>query len=205
MRKVDLNVNIRNSSGNRQTVKLRREDKIPAVLYGKNGSDNTLLKINFKDISNLVAKNGENVVVELHFGSESVPAVIKEVQRSPVDRNIIHVDFQPVTLHEVIHAEVPIVIVNGSRVEKNGWVINKQIGAVEVEGEVENIPQSIKLDVSKLRIGDVLKVSDLEVAQELSILTEKDNVVLSIRAFKEEPLDLEFDRTEPELITKEEK
>ncbi len=203
MKKVDLNVDIRSKAGKNQAYKLQKEEMVPAVLYGRDKKDNTLLKIDSKSLSSLVSKNGENVVVELKLGDDTVPAIIKEVQRDPVDRSIMHIDFQPITLHEIIHAEVPVLIVNGNIVEKNGWVINKQIGSVEVEGEVENIPQSIKLDVSKLRIGDVVKVSDIEVAQELSILTDKENVILSIKAFKEEPINLEFERTEPELVKKE--
>jgi large subunit ribosomal protein L25 len=200
MRRIDLNVNIRDYAGHKQTRKLKREEMIPAVLYGIEAKQNTLLKVNIKEISTMLEKNGENVVAELRLGNETIPAIIKEVQRNPVNRGIMHVDFQPISLHEVIHAAVPVVIINGNRVEKNGWVINKQLTTVEVEGEADRIPQTIRLDVSSLRIGDIIKVADIEVAEELSIVTDKDNVVLSVRAFKEEPLNLEFDRVEPELV-----
>ena len=58
-------------------------------------------------------------------------------------------------LHEIIHAEVPILIMNGERIEKNGWIINRQTSQIEVEGEVEKIPQHISIDASKLKLGDV--------------------------------------------------
>lgn len=199
MKKVSVSANIREQSGNKQTRKLGREDMIPGVLYTK-GGQSKLLKLSFNEINSALERYGDRVVVQLNVGSDEVPAIIKEVQRDPVNHKIIHIDFQPVSLHEVIHAEVPIVIINGERAEKNGWIINRQVGEVQVQGEVENIPRSITIDASKLKLGDVLKVSDLEISQELSILSPSEEIVLSVKQFKEEPIDLIFPRTEPELI-----
>lgn len=199
MKTVSLNANIREQAGNKQGRKLRREDMVPGVLYSK-GSQGRLLKLDYSEMNATIEKYGDRVIVQLKVGAEEVPAIIKEVQRDPVSHKIIHLDFQPVSLHEVIHAEVPIIVINGDRAEKNGWLINRQLGQVEVEGEVENIPRSINIDAAKLKIGDVLKVADLEISQELSILNSAEDVVLSVKQFKEEPIDLIFPRTEPELI-----
>jgi large subunit ribosomal protein L25 len=199
MKTVSLNANIREQAGNKQGRKLRREAMIPGVLYSK-GSQGRLLKLDYSEINTTIEKYGDHVVVQLKVGNEDVPAIIKEVQRDPVSHKIVHIDFQPVSLHEVIHAEVPIVVINGDRVEKNGWLINRQLGQIEVEGEVESIPRSINIDASKLNLGDVLKVADLEISEELSILTAPEDVILSVKQFKEEPIDLIFPRTEPEII-----
>lgn len=199
MKKVSLNADIREHKGKHQSSKLGREDAVPAILYEK-AATGTLLKVDQKEISNLLAKNGENVIVELKIGSREIPAVIKEVQRHPVDRRIIHLDFQPVTLHEIIHADVPILIVNGERVEKDGWIINKQMLQVEIEGEVEKIPASITMDASKFKPGDVIKVSDVEISEELAITNKSEEVIFSIIPYKERPFDLVFNRTEPELV-----
>lgn len=199
MKKVDLAANIRTQSGNKQARKLRKESMIPAVLYDKD-KKGKLLKIDAKEISNMIEKNGENVVVKLKIDGSEIPAVIKEVQRDPVYKNLVHIDFQPVSLHEVIHAELPILLVNGERVEKNGWVIHKQMLQVEVEGEVEKIPANVTIDASKYKVGDVLRVSDIEISEEISIVNDGSEVVFSIKSFKEEPVDLVFDRTEPELV-----
>lgn len=199
MNQISLNANIREQAGNKQGRKLKSLDMIPGVLYSK-GSQSKLLKLNCSEINDAIDKHGDRVVVQLHVDGEEIPAIIKEVQRDPVNYRIIHVDFQPVSLHEVIHAEVPIVVINGDRAEKNGWVINRQLGLVAVQGEVLNIPRSITVDAAKLSIGDVLKVSDLEISEELSILSDFEDVVLSVKQFKEEPIDLIFPRVEPELI-----
>ncbi|MDF2891473.1 MAG: ribosomal protein [Clostridia bacterium] len=159
-----------------------------------------LLKLDFTEINSTIEKYGDHVVVQLKVGNDEVPAIIKEVQRDPVSHKIVHIDFQPVSLHEVIHADVPIVIINGDRAEKNGWILNRQLGQVEIEGEVESIPRNITIDASKLKLGDVLKVADLEVSSELSILSAAEDVVLAVKQFKEEPIDLIFPQTEPELI-----
>ena len=199
MKTISLNANIREQAGNKQGRKLKREAMIPAVLYAK-GAKSKLLKLDYIEINSAIEKYGSHVVVQLKVENDEIPAIIKEVQRNPITRKIEHVDFQPVSLHEVIHANVPIVILNGDKIEKNGGIINRQLGQVELEGEVESIPRSITIDVSKLSIGDVLKVADLEISSELSIISNIDDIVLAIKQHKEEPIDLIFPITEPELI-----
>ncbi|HYE83690.1 MAG TPA: 50S ribosomal protein L25 [Clostridia bacterium] len=202
MKNVELNVNNRTGSGNKQTRKLKKEECIPAILYQK-GTKGKLLKVNESELNNILAKNGENIIVKLRVDGTEIPAVIKEVQRDHLQQHLIHVDFQPVTLHEIIHAEVPILVVNGERVEKSGWVINKQMTELEIEGEVEKIPPAVTVDASKYRVGQVLRVADLEISKELSIINEKNEVIFSILPTKEEPIDLVFNRVEPELVNSE--
>ncbi|HYF83522.1 MAG TPA: 50S ribosomal protein L25 [Clostridia bacterium] len=202
MKNVELGVNNRTGSGNKQTRKLRKENCIPAILYEK-GSKGRLLKVDEIELRSLLAKNGENVIVKLSVDGTEIPAVIKEVQRDHLQDRLIHVDFQPVTLHEIIHAEVPILVVNGERVEKNGWVINKQMTEVEIEGEIEKIPPVITVDASKYTVGHVLRVAELEISKELSIINEKNEVILSILPTRDEPINLVFDRVEPELVNTE--
>lgn len=202
MKNVNLDADIRNRSGSKQSRKLRRENKIPAILYEKD-SPGRMLKLDEREVNNLISKHGENIVVMIHMAGEEVPAIIKEIQRDPANNRLIHIDFQPVSIHEVVHAEVPILVVNGERVSKSGWVINKQLGKIEVEGEVEKIPASIIVDATKIKKGGVFRVSDIEVSEELSVINSGDEVVLSILQAKNEPIDLVFDREEPELVTRE--
>jgi len=199
MKKVELNVANRTGSGNKQSRKLKKENCIPAILYGK-GSAGRLLKIDESELNNIIAKNGENVVVKLRIDGTEIPAVIKEIQRDHLQQHMIHVDFQPVTLHEIIHAEVPILVVNGEKIERSGWVINKQMTELEIEGEVEKIPPAITVDAAKYKVGQVLRVADLEISKELSIVNEKNEVILSILPTKDRPSDLVFNRVEPELV-----
>jgi len=202
MKKVELNVDNRTGSGNKQSKKLKKENCIPAILYVK-GSAGRLLKIDESELNNIIAKNGENVVVKLRIDGTEIPAVIKEIQRDHLQQHLIHVDFQPVTLHEIIHAEVPILVVNGEKIERSGWVINKQMTELEIEGEVEKIPPAITVDAAKYKVGQVLRVADLEISEELSIVNEKNEVILSILPTKDRPIDLVFNRVEPELVTTE--
>lgn len=204
MKNIELNVNDRTGHGNKQSRKLRREHLIPGILYQK-GSAGRLLKVDEGELSNAIAKNGENIVVKLRVDGTEIPAVIKELQRDHLGDHLVHVDFQPVTLHEIIHAEVPILVVNGERVEKNGWVINKQMTELEIEGEVEKIPPTITVDASKYKVGQVLRVADIEISGELSIVNAGNEVIFSILPTREEPIDLVFDRVEPELVTTEKK
>lgn len=204
MKNIELNVNDRSGHGHRQARKLKKEKLIPAILYQK-GTTGRLLKVDEGELSSAIAKNGENVIVKLRVDGKEIPAVIKEIQRNHLGDHLVHVDFQPVTLHEIIHAEVPILVVNGERVEKNGWVINKQMTELEIEGEVEKIPPAITVDASKYTVGQVLRVADIEIAGELSIVNEGNEVIFSILPTRDEPIDLVFDRVEPEMVTSEKK
>ena len=177
MKKVELKADNRTGSGSKQSKKLKKENCIPAILYVK-GSAGRLLKIDESELNNIIAKNGENVVVKLRIDGTEIPAVIKEIQRDHLQQHLIHVDFQPVTLHEIIHAEVPILVVNGEKIERSGWVINKQMTELEIEGEVEKIPPAITVDAAKYKVGQVLRVADLEISEELSIVNEKNEVSL---------------------------
>ncbi len=204
MKNIELNANNRVDHGNRQSRKLRKEHRIPAVLYQK-GSNGRLLNVDEDELRNMIAKNGENVIVKLRVDGLEIPAVMKEVQRDHLNDHLIHVDFQPVTLHDIIHAEVPILVINGEKIEKNGWVINKQMTELEIEGEVEKIPPAITVDASKYKVGQVLRVSDIEISKELSVVNEGNEVIFSILPTKDQPIDLVFDRVEPELVTAEKK
>lgn len=199
MKSINLNANIRKHAGRNQARKLERASMIPAILYSKN-SQSRLLKLDYNEIQYAIDKYGEHIIVNLQVDNEETPAIIKEVQRDPISYKIVHIDFQPVSLHEIIHAEVPVLIINGNRVEKNGWVINKQLGQIEVQGEVESIPRNFTIDASKLKLGEILRVADLEISKELSILSDAEDIILSIKQFKEEPIDLIFPITSPELI-----
>ena len=199
MKNIELNVDYRTKSGNKQTRKLKNENCVPAILYGK-GTRGRLLKVNERELNNAIAKNGENVIVNLKANGMVVPAVIKEVQRDHLNERLIHVDFQPITMHEIINTDVPILVANGERVEKNGWVINKQMTELKIEGEVEKIPPVIKVDASKFKVGQVFRVADIEISEELSIISGKNEVVFSILPTKDRPINLVFERVEPELV-----
>lgn len=201
MKKVDLKVNSRTESGNKQTRKLKKENCIPAILYEK-GSKGKMLKVDEIELNSILSKNGENVIVKLRLDGKEIPAIIKEVQRDHLNEHIIHVDFQPITLHEIIHAQVPVLVVNGEIVKRKGWVINKQMSELKLEGKAEKIPQAIKVDVSNYELGKVLRVTDLEISEELSILNEKNETIFSILPGRDRPINLVFDRVEPELVSK---
>ncbi len=179
MKKIDLNADIRSSSGKGESRRLRKNNYVPAILYA-NSDDGIPLKVDANELNRIISKNGEHVIVKLNINGKETPAVIREIQRDPVFNSLIHIDFMPVLLHEIIHAEIPIMVLNGETIEKNGWVINRQITTIQVEGEVEKIPSSVTLDVSKYKSGDVLKVADLEISKEISIISDYNDVILSI-------------------------
>ncbi len=200
MKSINLSADYRESSGSKQSKRLRRRKFVPGVLY-EMGSGGTLLKIDEGELSNAISKNGENVMVNLKINGRDIPAVIKEIQKDSLQQCIIHVDFQPVKINEKIYTDVPIVLAKGKQIEKSGWVINKQMAALKVEGEVSSIPPAITIDASRYKVGQVMRVGDLELSEELSVISGEDEVIFSILPTKDRPVDLVFDRAEPELVS----
>lgn len=171
--------NIRNDIGSNANHRLRDTGYIPAVIYGKNM--NTLpIEVHKRELESLVRHGGEKSLIDVSIGGESYTAYIKEIQWSPVTRQIIHLDLQQVNADERIHVSIPVVLKGRGFVEKGGIVVQQQLKEVEIECTAGNIPKKIEYDITHFRPGDILKVADMEFGEEISILDEVQSVVASI-------------------------
>ncbi|SDL30428.1 50S ribosomal protein L25 [Natronincola ferrireducens] len=171
--------NIRNDRGTNANHRLRDEGFIPAVIYGKNM--NTLpIEVDKREVENLIRYGGENSLIEINIGGQLQTAYIKEVQRSPVTRQIMHLDFQKVNADEKIYLSIPVVLKGRGFVEKGGAVVQQQIRELEIECSAANIPKKIEFDISHFKPGDLLKVADMEFGQEFAVLDELQSVIASV-------------------------
>ena len=160
--------------------RLRREGRIPAVVYGRN-FNNVLLSVNHKELIGLLKKGKESSVFDLEINEETHSAVVKEVQTCIVTGKIIHVDFQKVYSDQPINKEVPIRLI-GDQVAKKSGVIQFQKREIEVRGLPHQIPSQIELDIAPLTAGAVVSVGQISVPMGLEVYTPKDEVVLSLVA-----------------------
>jgi len=186
--------------------KLRKEGSIPANVFGKNFKSKAIT-INLKDFKKVYKKVKETGVLYLEIDKESLPVLIASVQKHPVTHNILHVDFKKVDLAQKTQTEVPIKIIGQSpAVLEKGGVLLTLSNSLLVEALPEEIPQSIKVDISNLKeIGQEIKVADLPSTTTYNIITEKEKVIVSVVAHKEESVTPETQpAVAPEIITKKE-
>ncbi|MFU0823622.1 50S ribosomal protein L25 [Clostridium sp.] len=155
----------------------RRKGLVPGVLYGSK-TRNMLFEIGELELNKKISKIGEHGAVNLKINNENYNALIKEIQKDAVTQKIIHIDLQELNEDNVIQTEVPLVFL-GEGLSKDGGIIQKEKSSIKVQGKYNRIPKSIHVDVSSMHIGDVYRISDLEISNEISFM-EEPNTVLAV-------------------------
>lgn len=162
--------------------KLRREGQIPASLYGKKVKSENL-QIDEKKFLKVYEEAGDTKLVDLKIeGGEKYPVLIHQIQRHPVNGQVLTVDFLAVNLRETIKVKVPVVSVGDSSavVDKLGALL-QPLQEVEIECLPTDLPENLKIDISKLeKIGDVAKVSDIKISDKIKILTDQAQVIFTV-------------------------
>ncbi len=209
MEDIFLEAQPREEIGKSKVSDLRHKGFIPAVVYAQ-GKDSLSIKLSHKDVWGAIHQHRlENTVINLKFKEEkkekTKPCLIKEIQYDPVQGDIIHIDFNEISLTKVIKVNVP-VIAKGepAGVKQEGGSLEHILWEVEVECLPTDIPKEIEADVSQLKIGDTIHVKDLSFPAKVKVLTPPEAVVLSVAApIKEEvpvaPVEGE-EAQEPEVI-----
>ena len=209
MEKVILNAEIRKETGKSKVKDLRNTGIIPAVVY--KGKDSVSIKVNLRELQNALRTDaGENVLIALIIKDDKKhkerTCIIKEVQRSPVKEEILHMDFNEISLTEKIKVKVPI-HPRGEAVgvKQDGGVMDHPLWEVEVECLPMDIPEKIIVEVAELKIGDSIYIKDLKVSPAVKILSDPELTVISIvppsKEEVAEPVPGE-EAVEPEVIAK---
>jgi large subunit ribosomal protein L25 len=185
MATVELKARKREATGKGVARKARGVGLVPAVLYGE-GEKPQPLEVSYKDFYPVIrTAAGENVILDLVIegGEKSAcKAIIREIQYHPVRGEILHVDFQHISMTKEIAVNVPIEIVGEAvGVKTHGGILEVILREVEVECLPVNIPDVIRVDVTELDIGDSVQVRDLE-CENVSITTDLDSTVITIVA-----------------------
>ena len=162
MADITLVAEVGRPSGSRATRRLRREGKIPGVIYG-HGTDPVPVAVVARELR--IALNGEagaNQLLSLKAGSDTYLTLAREMQRHPLAQTVTHVDFQIVRRDEVIAADVSLVLIGEAlEVHHGDGLVDQQMFTLPIKARPADIPTSLELDISELIIGAQLRVSDL--------------------------------------------
>lgn len=186
----------------RKLKKLRSVGVIPANIYGQNFPSQAI-SVNFKDFLKVYKIAKETGIVYLDLSGKNLPVLIKNIQRDPINNQILHIDFRKIDLEKKIQTEVPIKIIGVSKAVKElGGVLLTQSESLLIEAFPQNIPSAIEVDISSLNdINQEIKVADLPKADTFEIKSPQDKVIVSVIAHKEESIKPETTSVTPEVIT----
>ncbi|HVF40199.1 MAG TPA: 50S ribosomal protein L25/general stress protein Ctc [Gemmatimonadaceae bacterium] len=183
MATAQLSGSLRENSGKGAARTLRRDGQVPAVIYG-HGREPQSLSINTRELEKLLDHiSAESTVIDLMLDGRSARTLIREIQRHPFKRQILHVDFQELVAGEKVTVRVPIVLVGiPDGVRMDGGVLDQTLRDLEVEVDPSNIPNHIELDVTSLTIGSSIHVSDLPLPEGVEIAGDADASVCVVSA-----------------------
>jgi large subunit ribosomal protein L25 len=191
-------------AGKATTKRVRADGRIPAIFYG-HGIDPLSLSIDAKTFRSVIhSEAGTNVILKLMIDGKkgNHTAIIKDIQRHPVKDYFFHIDFLKIAMDEKIQAKVPVNVVGESIGVREGGVLQHGLWEIEVEALPANLPENIEIDVSELAIGGAVRIADLVVGDDVAILTDPEETVVSVvppTELKEEEV-VEEEMLEPELV-----
>ena len=184
MEQIQVEAFIRHQSGKGPARTLRRSGQIPAIFYGPETQPISLY-VRQMDLEKIFKKHsGENLFFQVQLKGEnqeeSRTAMLKELQRDPVSRAYLHVDFYEVSLTKELEVEVGLRIVGKSKGVEKGGILQESRRELQIRCLPRNIPEFIEVDVSGLDIGDSIHVRDLKLSEELRVLNDPQATIITI-------------------------
>ena len=183
MKQILISGKKREATGKKASKELRKEGMIPCNLYGEATADGKLVALSFaapmSELRKLVY-TPHIYLVELNIDGKNHGAIMKEIQFHPTTDAILHIDFYEVNETKPIVMGVPVKHVGLAQGVRDGGRMNKSIRKIDVKAPYAQIPETLDIDVTKLRIGKSIKVGDLNF-EGLELVTSKDVVVCSIK------------------------
>jgi len=187
MATAQLSTSPRTTVGKGAARKLRSAGQIPAVIYG-HAREPLSLAIPAREVEKLLERvSAESTVIELTLASGVARTLIREIQRHPFKKQILHIDFQELVAGEKVSVNVPIVLTGTpDGVRLSGGILSQVMSELAIRVDPVNIPRRIEADVTHVVIGHSLHVSDLKVPEGVEILDELDATIAVVSAPKVE-------------------
>ena len=184
MANKSLSANLRTDTGKGAARALRREGRVPGIIYG-HAREPQPLTIDARELGRLLEHVTESTVIELTLDGKPTKTLIREIQRHPFRKNYLHVDFQELVAGESVVVRIPLVfrgIAQGVRVDLG--IMNTLMSEFEVEADPSNIPDHIDVDVTNLVIGHALHVGEIPLPAGITVLDDPESAVVIVSAPK---------------------
>jgi len=195
-----INADKREKIGTKESKRLRKQNLIPAVLYGGK-QDNELLMLMKKEASKLLGHSTR--LIDLVFSSKTERVMVKELKYDSLTESITHIDFTRVAMDQIISVAIDIILKGIPKGAKEGGVLEQNLRSLSIECLPSAIPEKIDVDISNLELGSVIRVKDLILPAGVKTSIGADIVVAGVHAPKVEEVAavLAEAAAEPEVLT----
>ncbi|RME06815.1 MAG: 50S ribosomal protein L25 [Anaerolineae bacterium] len=202
-----LEANRREVTG-KKVKRLRREGKLPGILYGHK-VEPTPVVVDYRTAAKVLRDVGTSTLLTLKLDGKEYPVLVREQQVDVLSRQLLHVDFQALAMDETVRTQVDVVVLdeNVPAVKNYSAILTVVLDSVEIECLPKDLPENITVDASVLQeIGDTITVADLNVPAGVTVLEDPESVVVVATAPEsaaEEEAEAEAEEgVEPEVIEK---
>ncbi len=177
---ITLTAETGRTTGSAASRRLRANGKVPAVLYGR-GADPVSLTVDWRELrAALTTDKGLNALLTLRVGSKKTKALVKDMQRHPVRRDVLHIDFLAVDVDVVISTDVPIVLEGEAiLVLREQGVVDQVMNAIVIQAKPDDIPGQLSIDVSELEIGHNITVANLQLPAGVTTEVDPEETVVT--------------------------
>ena len=166
--------------GSRPAGRLRREGKVPAVMYGLE-TETSNVTVPSRELNHILAgESGANTLITLKLDGEEHLALARQIQRHPTRGDLLHVDFIRVRRDVAVAAEIPVHLVGEPEGVRDGGILEQLVFTLSIEAKPEDIPPDVEADVSALNIGDQLRIADLRLPTGVAVQQEPDELVVQV-------------------------
>lgn len=177
MRVYELNASVRESLGKKETKSLRKEDRVPCVLYG--GEKVLHFSVTNPDLRNLI-HTPHVYIVNLSVNGEMHKAVIQDMQFHPVSDEVMHIDFYEVFDNKPVTIAIPVILNGFAEGVKAGGKLQLMSRRLRIRSMIEHLPNILEVNVENLGLGKVIKVGELSF-ENLEILDSPNSVVAAVK------------------------
>ena len=177
---IVLTAESRTVVGSRPAGRLRREGRVPAVVYGLDtGTINVTVPA--RELQHiLTGEAGANALITLKCDGDDMLTLARQIQRHPTRGELVHVDFVRIRGDVAVQAEIPVHLEGEPAGVRDGGVLEQLVFSLTIEAKPADIPNAIEVDVSALEIGDQMRIEELGVPAAVTVLHEPDELVVQV-------------------------
>ncbi|MEI7027678.1 50S ribosomal protein L25 [Paenibacillus sp. y28] len=190
-----LKAEARQTKTKSDTKTARKQGKIPGVVYGKQ-LPSTAIMVDEKELLALL-KESAHAIVDLEMPDHGhQPVMVSAIQREKVNRRLLHIDFHQIEMNEPVKTSVVLELKGQDEAEAEGGLLTTLLHEVEIRCLPKDIPASIVLDVSSLRVGDSILAGALQLPPGVSLKSDPETLLVTVLAPQKEELVIPVDEEE---------
>ena len=178
MKSVSINGIARVDLGKKFAKQLRKENNVPCVIYG--GTENPVHLYAHENEFRKIVYTPNVYLIDVIIGDDTYKVIMGDLQFHPVTDSILHIDFLRIFENKNVKLNIPVNIIGNSIGVRNGGRLSLNMRRMLVEGLSENLPGTIEIDITNLRIGDSIRVADVT-RENITFLNNSDDVIVAVK------------------------